>query len=103
MSDQSLVLQSVTRATGGAYTCMATNVEGKSNSNAVQLVVRCKCKVPFFQIRSSFTYSTDTATRMHSGPRFRTCTFRAFSSGKENTLLNIENTLLDFHFANMWE
>ncbi|XP_063921437.1 contactin-1 [Zophobas morio] len=40
MSDQSLVLQSVTRATGGAYTCMATNVEGKSNSNAVQLVVR---------------------------------------------------------------
>ncbi|CAH0550173.1 unnamed protein product [Brassicogethes aeneus] len=31
MSDQSLVLQNVARATAGEYTCMAANVEGKGN------------------------------------------------------------------------
>lgn len=42
LSDQSLVLQSVTRATAGDFTCVATNSEGKGASNPVTLVVRCK-------------------------------------------------------------
>lgn len=50
MSDQSLVLQNVARATAGDYTCMATNVEGKGTSNPVKLVVRCECKVPFLGV-----------------------------------------------------
>lgn len=42
MSDQSLVLQNIARATAGDYTCMAANVEGKGTSNPVKLIVRCK-------------------------------------------------------------
>ncbi|XP_055848284.1 hemicentin-2 [Episyrphus balteatus] len=40
LSDQSLVLQSVTRASAGDYTCMAANPEGKGTSNPVTLRVR---------------------------------------------------------------
>ncbi|KRT84413.1 Fibronectin domain-containing protein, partial [Oryctes borbonicus] len=40
LSDHSLVLQSVTRATAGEFTCVATNVEGKGASNPVTLTVR---------------------------------------------------------------
>ncbi|KAK9875236.1 hypothetical protein WA026_007631 [Henosepilachna vigintioctopunctata] len=42
MSDHSLVLQSVTRATVGEYRCVATNAEGKGSSNPIKLVVRCE-------------------------------------------------------------
>lgn len=48
LSDQSLVLQSVTRATAGEFTCMAANSEGRGTSNPVTLIVRCECKVPFY-------------------------------------------------------
>ncbi|XP_026318067.1 hemicentin-1 [Hyposmocoma kahamanoa] len=40
LSAQSLVLQSVTRAAAGDYTCMAANSEGKGTSNPVTLMVR---------------------------------------------------------------
>ncbi|XP_045453069.1 hemicentin-1-like, partial [Melitaea cinxia] len=40
LSAQSLVLQSVTRAAAGDYTCMAANSEGKGISNPVSLLVR---------------------------------------------------------------
>ncbi|XP_037920773.1 neural cell adhesion molecule 2 [Hermetia illucens] len=40
LSDQSLVLQSVTRASAGDYTCLPTNDEGKAESNPVTLRVR---------------------------------------------------------------
>ncbi|PZC81801.1 hypothetical protein B5X24_HaOG212015 [Helicoverpa armigera] len=40
LSAQSLVLQSVTRAAAGDYTCMAANSEGKGTSNPVTLLVR---------------------------------------------------------------
>ncbi|KOB78250.1 Uncharacterized protein OBRU01_02793, partial [Operophtera brumata] len=40
LSAQSLVLQSVTRAAAGDYTCMAANSEGKGTSNPVSLLVR---------------------------------------------------------------
>ncbi|XP_076164460.1 nephrin isoform X2 [Ptiloglossa arizonensis] len=39
LSDHSLVLQSITRESGGRYTCMAVNVEGRASSNAVNLQV----------------------------------------------------------------
>lgn len=42
LSDQSLVLQSVSRASAGAYTCLAVNSEGKGLSNPVTLRIRCK-------------------------------------------------------------
>lgn len=47
LSDQSLVLQSVTRALAGDYTCLAANPEGKGTSNPVTLRVRCK-SIPIF-------------------------------------------------------
>ncbi|KAI5634750.1 immunoglobulin domain-containing protein [Phthorimaea operculella] len=40
LSAQSLVLQKVTRAAAGDYTCMAANSEGKGTSNPVSLLVR---------------------------------------------------------------
>lgn len=42
LSDQSLVLQSVTRATAGEFTCVAANAEGRGTSNPVILTVKCK-------------------------------------------------------------
>jgi len=39
---QSLVLQSVTKASAGEYSCMAANVEGKSTSRPVTLEVMCE-------------------------------------------------------------
>lgn len=46
LSDQSLVLRSVTRASAGDYTCLAANTEGKGTSNPVPLRVQCKyCKL----------------------------------------------------------
>lgn len=39
---QSLVLQSVTKASAGEYSCMAANVEGKSISKPVTLEVMCE-------------------------------------------------------------
>lgn len=42
LSDQSLVLQSVTRASAGEYTCLAVNAEGRGTSNPVELRIRCK-------------------------------------------------------------
>lgn len=39
---QSLVLQSVTKASAGEYSCMAVNIEGKSTSRSVTLEVMCK-------------------------------------------------------------
>ncbi|XP_053985490.1 nephrin-like [Hylaeus anthracinus] len=39
LSDHSLVLQRITRESGGNYTCMAVNAEGRARSNAVDLQV----------------------------------------------------------------
>jgi hypothetical protein len=45
-SNQSLVLQKVTRNSSGNYACSALNSEGETISN--QLSLRVKCKQPFF-------------------------------------------------------
>ncbi|CRK88301.1 CLUMA_CG002080, isoform A [Clunio marinus] len=47
LSDQSLVLQSVTKSLAGDYTCLAVNNEGRGTSNPVTLRVRCEYFLPF--------------------------------------------------------
>lgn len=42
VTNQSLVLQSITRARAGLYTCVGHNQEGDGESNPVQLDVKCK-------------------------------------------------------------
>ena len=42
ISSGSLVLQRVTRRSAGNYTCVASNVEGDTSSNAVQLDIMCE-------------------------------------------------------------
>lgn len=47
LTEQSLVLQSVTRASAGDYMCLAANMEGSGTSNTVTLHVRRKFKSQF--------------------------------------------------------
>lgn len=42
VANQSLVLQNVTRARSGSYTCIGINNEGDGESNTVQLDIKCK-------------------------------------------------------------
>ena len=42
ISNQSLVLQKVTRKEGGFYQCHATNQEGQGSSQTVKLPIKCK-------------------------------------------------------------
>ena len=43
ITGESLVLQRVTRSRAGKYSCVASNSEGDTQSNVVELKVKCKC------------------------------------------------------------
>ena len=42
ISGSSLVLQSVTRAQAGVYTCVASNLEGDTESNSLEIQIKCE-------------------------------------------------------------
>ena len=42
ISGSSLVLQSVTRAQAGNYTCVASNLEGDAESNSLEIQIKCE-------------------------------------------------------------
>ena len=42
ISGSSLVLQSVTRAQAGNYTCVASNLEGDAESNTLDIAIKCE-------------------------------------------------------------
>ena len=42
ISGSSLVLQGVTRKLTGTYSCVASNIEGDTQSNELELKVMCK-------------------------------------------------------------
>ncbi len=44
ITGESLVLQRVTRMRAGGYACVASNLEGDTQSNVVQLRVKCECQ-----------------------------------------------------------
>jgi len=46
-SNQSLVLQSVTRSSAGRYLCAATNALNETRSEPLHFRVKCKSKLPF--------------------------------------------------------
>lgn len=49
VSNQTLVLQSILRRGSGSYRCIASNVRGKTKSNAYHLDVKCKYAIGSFR------------------------------------------------------
>jgi hypothetical protein len=58
-SNQSLVLQKVTRHSSGRYACSALNAEGETVSNELHFRVKCKCT--YFYLRFTVHRASDIA------------------------------------------
>lgn len=48
ISGKSLVLQGITRKNAGFYACVASNTEGDTESNIIELKVMCKYYASFY-------------------------------------------------------
>lgn len=57
ISNQSLVLQSVTRSRAGIYTCIGNNQEGDGESNPLNLDIKCEYPLyTFLRMSSAIIY-----------------------------------------------
>lgn len=71
-SNQSLVLQKVTRSSSGNYSCSAINAEGETVSNQQPLRVKCKCfSISFTRLCWEITFAWITLTDMEGKENYR--------------------------------
>ncbi|XP_036325035.1 nephrin-like [Rhagoletis pomonella] len=89
LSDQSLVLQSVSRASAGDYTCLAVNSEGKGASNPVSLHIRFApiCATDHEELLGALKHETlMLKCEVDSSPPAEAFTWTFNSSGEQTEL-----------------
>ncbi|XP_067617196.1 uncharacterized protein side-IV isoform X2 [Eurosta solidaginis] len=89
LSDQSLVLQSVSRASAGDYTCLAVNSEGKGGSNPVSLRIRYApiCSTDHEELLGALKHETlMLKCEVDSSPPSEAFTWTFNSSGEQTEL-----------------
>ncbi|XP_054746887.1 uncharacterized protein LOC129252242 [Anastrepha obliqua] len=89
LSDQSLVLQSVSRASAGDYTCLAVNSEGKGASNPVSLRIRFApiCATDHEELLGALKHETlMLKCEVDSSPPAEAFTWTFNSSGEQTEL-----------------
>ncbi|ODN02743.1 Nephrin [Orchesella cincta] len=118
MSNQSLVLQKVKRASGGTYVCTATNIEGEGRSNPVELSVMykpiCKsdqkrvfgvakgeqveieCKVESNPKADTFRWAFNNSADSIDVPQTRVSTINTPKLGSSSVLRYTPHTELDY-------
>ncbi|KAL9897612.1 sidestep IV transmembrane protein isoform 2-T23 [Glossina fuscipes fuscipes] len=89
LSDQSLVLQSVSRASAGDYNCLAVNSEGKGSSNPVTLRIRYApiCAIDHDELLGALKHETLTLKcEVDASPPADTFHWTFNSSGEQTEL-----------------